>query len=114
MNQLLLGASVPFAIGIVVYVVRRCRTSFRMLVIVPACMVLSMLWAIAPDIPLVFGCRELYFRLATDPRCDIFFWHYSIDQAEFDSPWFAVGFVLMLASLLFAAWRELGRVEGKS
>jgi len=111
MNQLLLGASFPFLAAVVIYAARRCRATFGMLVIIPILTALSMLWAVAPDLPRLFGFPRLYHELALDPRCDIFFWHYSIDMAESDSPWFAVGLVLIFAALLAAAWRELYLAE---
>jgi hypothetical protein len=111
MNQLLLGASFPFAIGLSIYLIRRCRASFPMLIAIPIFMVLSMLWAVAPDLPRMFGMRELYDRLTFDPRCDIFYWHTTIDKTETPSVWHLVGLVLVLCAVLFAAWRELYRVE---
>jgi hypothetical protein len=111
MNQLLVGAAFPFLIGAIIYVARRFRATFRMLVLVPVLMMLGMLWAVAPDLPRLFGFGRLYMRLSFDPRCDIFFWHYSIDQLETDSIGYSVGMVLMLGLVLFAAWRELHLAE---
>ncbi|MFC1497829.1 hypothetical protein ACFLS1_05045 [Verrucomicrobiota bacterium] len=107
MNQILLGVSFPFVAALIVYAIRRGRTSVRILILVPVCMTISALWAIAPDIPRLLGFSDLYNRLASDPRCDIFFWHYSIDLMEINSPWYTAGFVLILLCLLTAAWREL-------
>lgn len=107
MNQLLLGVSVPFLVGAIVYFARRMRATPCMLITVPACMALSMTWAVVPDFPRLLGFIDLYNSLHADPRCNIFFWHYSIDRMETDSPWFAVGFVIVIGALLFAAWREL-------
>ncbi len=111
MNQLLLGASFPFAAAVIYYLLNRCRASNKALIIFPGLMVLSMLWAIAPDLPRLFGNRELYYRLATEPRCNIFYWHYSIDLAETDSPLYALGFALIAASMLLAVWREIRIAE---
>ena len=107
MNQLLLGASIPFIIAAVVYLARRCRASVRMLVLTSIFMAICALWAVVPDIPRMLGLSGLYSRLALDPRCDIFFWHYTIDLKESDSHWFAAGYVFIMACLLAAAWREL-------
>lgn len=71
----------------------------------------SMLWAVVPDLPRLFGNRELYYKLAVDPRCNIFYWHYSIDLAETDSPLYCCGFALIAASLLFVLWREIRLAE---
>jgi hypothetical protein len=113
MNQLLLGASFPFVAGVIYYLLRKRRASFKALILLPALMLLSMIWAIVPDIPRLFGSRELYFKLATDPRCNIFYWHYSIDLSESDSPLYALGFALIAICLLSAVWREVRIAEAK-
>ena len=113
MNQLLLGASFPFAAGVAYYIARRGRASFRALAALPLLMVISMLWAVAPDLPRLFGYRDLYYRLALDPRCNMFYWHYSIDLSESDSPLYAVGFALIALCMLAAVWREI-RISEKS
>lgn len=111
MNQLLLGASIPFLVGVLIYLCRGFRASFGMLVVMPFSMALGMIWAVAPDLPRLFGFYDLYMRLSLDPRCDIFFWHYSIDRIETDSRWYAVGFVLLFIAIIGAAWRELHLAE---
>lgn len=107
MNQILIGISLPFAIMTVLYIFKHCRASLNMLVIGPICMLLSALWAVAPDLPRLFGNHRLYSRLSVDPRCNIFFWHYNIDMMETDSQWYTAGFIIIIGALLFAAWREL-------
>lgn len=111
MNQFLLGASFPFIVACIVYAARRFRAGLVMLVGTPAAMALCGLWAIVPDLPRVIGWHSLYSRLAQDPRTNVFFWHYAIDRVEQDSIWFNVLFLLMFASLLAAAWREVRRAE---
>ncbi|MBN2302045.1 MAG: hypothetical protein JXN60_05955 [Lentisphaerae bacterium] len=111
MNQLLLGASVPFFIGVVVYLSRRGRATLRFLFVLPISMGLGMIWAIAPDIPRIVGFDELYHRLYRDPRCDLFLWHYSIDQCESDSMVYTVLFIGMLFILSVVAVRELWFTE---
>ena len=112
MNHILLGASIPFAVVASIYILRGCRISLRMLIITPICIVASAIWAIAPDLPRLLRYSELYYRLAADPRCDIFYWHYSIDFVEKDSPWFLAGCVLIGMLITLAAWRELRLSEG--
>jgi hypothetical protein len=107
MNQLLLGASIPFIIGVTIYVARRCRATLTMLILVPLLMGIGSIWAIVPDLPRFIGKTGLYHQLAKDPRCDIFFWHYTIDKHELYSPLYPLAIVLILAALLFAAFREL-------
>lgn len=107
MNQILLGMSFPLSLFFIIYLARNCRAPFWMLVWGPFFMCISALWAIAPDLPRLWGNHRLYSRLATDPRCNIFFWHYTIDITEIDSPWFTAVFMIFLTALLFIAWREL-------
>jgi hypothetical protein len=111
MDHCLLGGSFPLLIGIIVYLARGFRASFRMLVALPVAMALFMLWAVAPDLPRLFGNLELYRRLYNDPRCNIFLWHYYMDVHESKSQLITVGFVLMFIFLLFMAWRELDLTE---
>ncbi len=63
MNQLLLGASLPFVVGLIAYALRGFRATLRMLVIWPACMALSALWAVIPDLPRLLGMKDQYLRL---------------------------------------------------
>ena len=111
MNQLLLGALVPFLMGVVVYGIRGMRATTRMLVVVPIGMMVGMVWAVLPDFPRLFGYTEFYHRLHKNPRINLFFWHYNIDKIEIESPWYIVAFIVMLILLLFAAWRELHIAE---
>jgi hypothetical protein len=114
MNQLLLGALIPFVVGVVVFVRVGCRASVRFLLVFPATMGLGMLWAVIPDIPRLFGLRDLYYRLNHEPWTDIFFGHYTIDHMEVSSPLYAVGLVVMMLTLLAMAWWELYQREGSA
>ena len=107
MNQVLLGLFIPYTVAALIYTARRGRASIRMLILFPLVMLAGSLWAIAPDIPRILRNDALYDRLSRDPRCNIFFMHYTIDQMECDSPWYTAIFMLVIASLLYAAWREL-------
>lgn len=74
------------------------------------------IWAVVPDIPRIIGLGSVYRKLAADPRTDIFFWHYTIDQIEAQTvekyiPLFTALFVILIVSLLLAAWRELNQRE---
>lgn len=111
MNQILLGAAVPFLVAVLLYACLRARAPLWLLLWTPYCMALSALWAVAPDLPRLFDNYALYDRLSLDPRMNMFYWHYSIDMTESDSRWYALGLVVMLACLLAAVWRELYRVE---
>lgn len=111
MNHILVGASIPFAVACVWYAARRGRTSLRFLVLVPCTMALGALWAIVPDLPRLVGRVALHQRLTADPRCDLFFWHHTLDRIETNSIWTTPVFVLMLLGLLFAGWRTLRAAE---
>lgn len=111
MNQLILGAAIPFLVSAMIYAAARCRASMRLLLLCPLFMMAGALWAVIPDVPRVFGMSGLYFRLARAPWTDIFFFHYTIDRAEVDSPLYVVGAVAMACSLLLVAWRELALRE---
>jgi len=83
-----------------------------MLIATPALMGACAIWAVVPDIPRLIGLGSLYSRLANDPRMDIFFWHYTLDQIEARTieryiPLFTALFVFLIAAILLAAWREL-------
>ena len=112
MNHLFVGAMLPFFIAAALYVKRGFRASLRLLILTPVFMAFGSTWAVFPDLPRIAGWHRLAERLAgTDPRIDIFFWHYTLNLHETGSPWYAVGFVLMLGCLLLAAWRELYVLE---
>lgn len=112
MNHLLAGALIPFAVAAVVYLARGCRASLRFLLLTPLAMFLGAVWAVIPDLPRIIGWHTMDRRLAsTQPWIDIFVWHYTINSHETPSPWYSVGFVVMMAALLAVAWRELRRME---
>jgi len=119
MHQLILGAATPLVLAIVVYLARRCRAPFWLLVLTPPAMAVCAIWAVLPDLPRLIGLQSLYTRLSQDPRSDIFFWHYSIDRIEAArldamTPFFNAVFALLVAALLAAAWRELHLAERRS
>ena len=107
MNHVLYGASIPFAIGVAIYLLRRGRATLPLLIILPLAMGLVATWAVAPDIPRALGFQDLYLRLSFDPRINIFLWHYDIDQTEVESSLYAVGIALEAATLMFMAIRQL-------
>lgn len=111
MNHALYGATIPFLVGIAVYLTRRCRASLTMLVVLPCAMTLLALWASAPDIPRALGFHDFYLKLSFDPRINVFLWHYTIDQHEVESSWYAVGIAIEAATLLGMAVRELFNKE---
>lgn len=111
MNQILLGASIPFVAAALIYALRGFKAGLPLLITTPLAMLAVALWAIAPDLPRIVGMHALYDRLSRDPRMDIFLWHYTIDQIETDSRWYAIGIAVMAAALLAAAHRELKRTE---
>jgi len=114
MNQILLGASFGFLVGAILYVMRRARANWMMLVGVPILMVAGVVWAHVPDIPRLLGNYELYTKWTQDPRMDVFFWHYTIDRTEAHAAWHTIALFAMMLALLLVAWRELRlREEGR-
>lgn len=113
MNQILLGATIPFIIICIWYAIKKFRASMLMLIMAPFWMALGAIWATAPDIPRILGLHDLYWRISTDPRADIFFWHYTIDKIETDSSLYHVGILLIGVLLIAAAWRELQLTEAE-
>ena len=111
MNHFLYGATIPFVIGVLLYLLRKGRAPLLMLILIPLAMAFLGTWAVAPDIPRMLGYFDLYSRLATDPRINIFLWHYTLDQIETESSWYAVGIALEAATLMGVALRELFREE---
>jgi hypothetical protein len=116
MHQPLFGALIPLLIAAMIYAFRRGHASLRMLMITPAAMAIGAVWAVIPDVPRLLGAHALYQRLASDPRMDIFLWHYSIDRIETQTldllgPLFNSLFAIMILLLIAAAWRELSRAE---
>jgi hypothetical protein len=111
MNHLFVGAVFPFLLGLLVYAVRRFHASLLLLILTPLGMLACTTWAVLPDLPRTFGFAEFDDRISMNPIIDIFFWHYTLNLHESYSPWFNIGFVAMVAALLYAAWRELARLE---
>lgn len=113
MNHILLGASIPFAIGIIFYALNRFRASLPALIIFPFIAGLSAIWAIVPDIPRLLGMTRLYSRMSFDPHSDIFFRHYTIDLTEAPSHWHTAGFLSLFLLLIIVAIREVYLSEKK-
>lgn len=111
MHQLLLGITPPFLLALAHYLARHRRASFPMLILWPTAMLASALWAVAPDLPRLFGAHALYMQLADDPRMNIFFWHYTIDRIETDPIWPSYVLATIAGAILFAAWREWALTE---
>jgi len=105
-NHLVIGGFIPFAIGLAWRIGRR-RGGLGFVIAWPLVTWLCMIFAVAPDLPRLFGATDLYNHLALDPRCDIFFWHYSIDKTERPTLLYPAAFAAILAAQLFTVWLEL-------
>ena len=111
-NQLALGAILPFVLGGLFYLLHRHnRVSGHFFILWPGLMAAGALWAVAPDLPRLVGAHALYLRLSQLPICDIFFWHYTIDRIEFDSPLFLVAWFSMAYGVITAVLDALTRAE---
>ena len=112
MNQLFLGAIIPFLALLAVYVRRGFQCSLTTLILGPIIVAASAVWAVVPDIPRAMGMDGLYERMHKSSLSNIFYGHYSIDKIEGDdSPVFAVGILVIFGAILIAAYRELRRLE---
>ncbi len=111
MNQIVMGAAIPYLVSAIIYCFRKARASMTLLVAAPLAMTACAIWAVVPDIPRALGMDSLYGRMAHDPRSNIFFMHYTIDKLETDSILYTVAFVLMALSVFVVAWREVWLVE---
>ena len=111
MNQIVIGAAIPYIVAALIYFFRKARASMTLLVVAPLAMAACAIWAVVPDIPRALGMDGLYSRMANDPRSNIFFMHYTIDQLETDSILYTVVFVLMALSVFAVAWREVWLAE---
>ncbi|MBL7077209.1 MAG: hypothetical protein ISS31_07045 [Kiritimatiellae bacterium] len=111
MNQIVIGAAIPYLVSAVIYLFRQGRASMTLLVIGPLAMAACAVWAVVPDIPRALRMDGLYHKMANDPRCNIFFMHYTIDKLETDSILYLVAFVLMALSVFAVAWREVWLTE---
>lgn len=119
MHHVIIGASLPFLIGSIIYLHHGGRASLRLLIIMPASMALGAMWAVIPDIPRLLGFHSVYMRMADDPRINLFFWHYTLDEVEhlyFEplAPMFNAVFAMLVMAVLMMAWQELFQSEKES
>ncbi len=111
MNQIVIGAAIPYVASALIYFAGKARASTTLLIVGPLSMAMCAVWAVVPDIPRALGMDSLYHRLANDPRSNIFFMHYTIDKLEGESILYTVAFVLMALSVFVVAWREVWLTE---
>ncbi len=111
MNHVFLGAAIPLLIALPYLLIRRGRIPLPTLIAFPALMLACAIWAVIPDIPRITGHATLYLRLMNDPRMNIFFWHYRLDQIETESTLYNAGVAFLLISLMGIAWNELRTAE---
>jgi hypothetical protein len=112
MNHIVAGTLLPFIIGAAIYLIRGRRASLRLLIVTPMMMFICATWAVLPDLPRTFGFSGYDTTISMNPIINIFFFHYTINlyENDTDAP-YNLAFGLMLAALLYAAWRELRRCE---
>lgn len=111
MNQMLLGAVIPFLTSAAIYASRKGRASLCMLILAPVVTAFCALWAIVPDLPRITGHHDLYQHLRTAKWTDIFFMHYTVDIIEMDVSGYMYGLIAIVLAFLAAAWRELYLIE---
>lgn len=113
MNHISFASAIPFAIAMIILLFRR-RAGLLWLILTPLFMGLCSLWAVAPDLPRLWGNKELYLKLSFEPRCNIFFFHHYIDGTESDSPWWGAVVAISAGIMLFIACWELKITEGEN
>lgn len=111
MDHIVVASIIPFTLWLLIYICKRCRTSLASLIAFPCLMAACSLWALIPDLPRLFGLHRLYAEHRADPRCDIFFWHYSIDLVDRDMLLPCAVLTVMAVLIFFAAWREIHLAE---
>jgi hypothetical protein len=112
-NQILLGAALPFAVVAMLYARAGFRASNRLLLRGPLWVAAGAVWAVLPDFPRLWGDQLWYNDLHHHPHCWIWFNHCRIDRVEVDTPLWTVLFMAMGAAFVLAASRELAIREGR-
>lgn len=107
MNQILLGASAPLFVVLLLYARAGCRASDRLLLGGPLAIGAGATWAVIPDFPRLWGALQFYNDLHHHPHCWIWFNHCRIDKVEVDTPLWTLLFMALGATVVTIAWREL-------
>lgn len=95
MNQILLGASAPFLVVLMLYARAGCRASDRLLLFGPLAIGAGATWAVVPDFPRLWGSLQFYNDLHHHPHCWIWFNHCRIDKVEVDTPLWTLLFLAL-------------------
>lgn len=113
MIHVLLASIVPLALFFTAWWRRGKRTGAKELVLLAIGCAISGAWAVAPDMPRLWGNLELYVDLHHKPYCNMWWLHCAIDaRDDIDSSMlFPALFVLAAAAVVAVAWRELRALE---
>jgi drug/metabolite transporter (DMT)-like permease len=113
MIHVLLASALPLAVFFAWWWRRGRRVTPRGLVTLAIACLVSGAWAVAPDLPRLWGDRVTYVELHHRSYCDAWWFHCTIDRHEdIDSSMlFPVLFVLAAVAVLAVAWRELVHLE---
>lgn len=113
MIHALVASALPLAVFFAAWWRHGRRTSARALVLLVVASMVSSAWAVAPDLPRLWGNLVLYVDLHHHPLCNWWWGHCAIDaRDEIDSSmWFPLLFVLLAMAVVVVAWRELAQRE---
>jgi len=115
-NHVMLGAALPLLVSALWYWRRGGRASVRFLLVAPAVMVASGLWAIVPDMPRAWGDVQLYHALHYKPWANIFWAHQWIDFTPSVDEWtgYPLVFLGFCGVILAAVLHELRMSEDEA
>lgn len=115
MIHVLLASLVPLAVFFAAWWRHGRRTGAKQLVLLAVGCALSGAWAVAPDMPRLWGNLELYVELHHKRYCNMWWMHCAIDaHDDIDSSmWFPALFVLAAAAVIAVGWRELRALEAE-
>jgi hypothetical protein len=112
-NEVLVGAALPFVVWLAIYLARGARAGWKLLVLGPLAMLVSGVVAVIPDLPRLLHDNDRYFAWHKSDWCNLAWGHCWIDARPGLDDWWggpAIAF-LVGAMVLGAAYRELWLAE---
>jgi hypothetical protein len=112
-NEVLVGAALPLAICLAIYVARRGRAGWKLLVLGPLAMMVSGMIGVIPDFPRLFHHTDTYFAWHRSRWCNLAWGHCWIDARPRIDDWAGWPAVAIVVGglVIGAAYRELWLAE---